>query len=301
MSPDAIQSIDEKTLLLAVSFRRFGLKRTMSDDEYQVDGDKTLTSATRIRIDSPTLRSIEAFDSKVQKDLAKKTLPALIKSGLYRVATTNLSDVIGWLQQRADARAGLVEAFKVAYPVDRDRTITRLAGLANLKDYPTPDVAALEFGMSWRLLAGGVPAQLAAVDEALDQQERQRYRQHLQEAAESYRSMLRVAAADYVAKLVDQMDGKTKDGKKRRVYASAFENLREFVDGFPGRNVADDTTLAAMLAEARSTLESVNVETVRDDESVRAAIAARFTAMSRGLEVLVAEAGGRKRKITLED
>ena len=96
--PDDVLSIDDRTLLLSVSFSRFGLRRTMAADDYQVEnGDKSLTSASRVRLDSKTLRAIEAYDSKVTKDLAKKTLPALIKAGLYRVGIENLRDVMAWL------------------------------------------------------------------------------------------------------------------------------------------------------------------------------------------------------------
>lgn len=299
----ATTSLDDKTLLLAIDFGRFGNSRKLRDDQYEVEADKTYTGAERKRLRSKALAAIRNFDNATRRWVEAKTLPALIKPGIYRLPKDKLSEVLTELVARKAHRTSvLVEKFRAEYEADVAQARKDLNGLFDPDDYPPVDAAVAEFDMTWRFLSSGVPDNLRAIDPAVHMEEQTKYAEHLVEAQKAYTSLLRVAMADLVDHLVAMLQP-LPDGRKRRVFAAGFDNLSEFLKEFPSRNVAEDAELAALAKQAERMLSGVVIDDVRDDEKTRQYVFDQFATIKGTLDTLVTDedrAFG-KRKIKLTD
>jgi hypothetical protein len=294
-------TIDTMTLLLAVSYRRFGTERRLSDDQYSTEAtDKSAVNATKARLVSKALDKIAAFDSQTQKALARKTLPSLIHPGVVRVHRDALAEIVGWLEGRKVSRDGLVAgSFVPSYPSDVEKTAAKLGPLYDPEDYPTAEDAAKEFGFDWRVLSAAVPEGLP---EGVQATEEARYRAQLDEAVASYTKLLRGAAADIVGDLAACLD-KTTDalGRKNPVRIATLNRIREFVQTFPTRNVGGDAALGILIGQAGAMLDQLGAGDPNDD-ATRSALAAGFGAMREQLNALADGVGAtRKRKIKLVD
>lgn len=296
------QALDEKTLLLAIDFGRFGNTRMLSDDQYEVQAKKDYTAAAKKRLQSKPLEAIRNHDNATRRWVEAKTLPSMLKPGIYRLPKAMLHEVVNYLITRKAEREQLVDVFRAAYNTDVAQARKDLGPLYNPADYPSEDQAIAEFKMSWRFLASGVPENLQDVDPAVHAEELVKYHENLTYATQAYTSLLRVAMADLVDHLVEMLQP-TVDGRKKRVYASGFGNLGSFLKDFPARNVAEDKELAKLATQAEKLLTGVAVEDVRDDEKTRAYVREQFTQVKAAVDNLITEEDRQigKRKIKLVD
>jgi len=83
-------------------------------------------------------------------------------------------------------------------------------------------------------------------------------------------------------------------GKPHRLRESTVQKLREFLATFDLRNVLDDQELKEQVEKARSLLEGVSTDELRNMPMVRASVREGMTQLAAQMDVLVSDRVSRK-------
>jgi hypothetical protein len=280
------KTLDDKSVLLVVDFHQLGNTRKVNTSQIQVDADKTMLRVNKSLLDSPELAAIKTHDGQTRQWLYTRALPSLFKEGVFRVPNTLVVEVDEYLNTRKAERQELVKAFRDSYSDRVREAMVRLNGLANPRDYYSPDEAASRFGLSWRYVTFETPNALRNLKDGLFEREKAKIAKLAQEASEEIKTVLRVQMAALVKRMVTQLTPSS-DGKKKKIYDSLTGNVEDFLDTFDARNIADDTELKALVKKAREVIAGVDPTILRNAEDIRKDVKDGFEQIGNQLDKMI--------------
>ena len=280
--------LDEKSVLLVVTFSRLGIRRKVSTAEIEVDADKSMLRVNKRLFDCAEYDAIRTHDGKTMHVLKTRALPSFFKEGVYRVPNELVSEVEAYLTERAAGRAKLVQDFAKVYPQRVKEAFDALRSLGDKSEYLSTEAAIAEFSLTWRYLSFSTPSVLKAINKDLFQHEREKFAASLKQAEDEIKAVLRASMSQLVKRMVTQLTPSA-DGKKKKIYDSLTGNMEDFLNTFNVRNLANDHDLNKLVTQARGILKGVNSDVLREADGVRASVLSDFAKMEKTLDKMVVE------------
>lgn len=270
--------------------RRKISSKALLDNGSHDDVDPSFVAASKRLIDGKALSAIEAIRSEARAWLYSQSLPFPLDGAVFVPA----SEI-----ERIDAKLATFEArykeavadFVKDYPALREASRVQLGSLYSISDYPQN--VASRFAFSWRFLTLAPASDAQLLNPALVAKEREKFQALMAEAAQSAVTELRVRFAACVDHVVERLSGED-DGKPKIFRDSLIGNLRDFLDGFKALNVCDDRDLADLVTRARDTLDGIEVNDLRKNESLRSTIASRMADVQGVLDGMIVDRPTRK-------
>jgi hypothetical protein len=100
---------------------------------------------------------------------------------------------------------------------------------------------------------------------------------------------LRTAAKEVIDHMVLTLTGKSPNGRKKKVSGDMLPNVREFLALFDDRNVGNITGMKGLVEQAKKVIEGVDVDDLRDNESVRTHVAQQFQKIQAAVDKMIVE------------
>jgi len=281
----------KRTVFIKLHLGLLGNSRKVSSSQVEVDADKALIRVSKNLVDSPEVQAIRSLDGDIRRYLYDTCLPFdvsihLLPLGLIEAVDERLRD---FKAQRDE----LVEAFLHAYPRLCQEAAVRLRTLYNPADYPPVDEVRACFTLSWQYISYGVPEQLGEISARIFETEREKAAQAMSQACDEIRQVMRASLLEMVNHLRDRLADQP-DGKPQRLRESTVQKLRDFLATFDLRNVVDDHELRHQVEKARSLLEGVSTDELRNMPLVRASVREGMAQLAAQMDVLVSDRVSRK-------
>lgn len=294
-------NLADKTFPLVLRFGLFGISKKVKTSQVEVVGDakgetdKTMLRASKKLLDSPEYEAIKTADREFKERLDTVCLPFDIP-GARLVPLRAYEYVVNQCEEYTNAiRPGLVNAFLAVYDDAKADAERRLGPLHNPRDYPQRDAVERDFTFSYQFIEYGTPGKLRDIDRAQYLREREKQAQFMKNAAEEITAALRGMFAELVNRLRDSLsDDKTPSGKRRKLYDSTVEKLREFMSTFDFRNVNDDAELQGLVSQMRALMEGASIEALKTTDSLRAKVRDGASQIGAKLETMVETTTARK-------
>ena len=283
-------------LLVQLSFARLGTRRKGDLDEIQTDADKDKLGLSKRVLLCPEFKAIRTHDRETVEWLKQRSIPALFKAGIYHISPEAALVIDEYLRARADERVALVQRFVEIYPKVREADRVQLGPQFRELDYPDPLDVPRRFAVNWRFFTLGAPGELAKFSPQIFEREKDRIVGLMEEARQEGVALLRAGFKELVDHMVSALTP-DEDGKRKRFYRSSVDNLIEFLDTFPLRNLGDDAELGALLAKTRKLLSgeaAAVVKSIKDSDTIRDGMRAGFERLQAQLDPLVVAAPSRR-------
>lgn len=289
--PEAPVDIFSKSILLKLDMGRLGTSKKLGASLIEVDADKDRISAAKSILESPQLDAIKTEMSLVSKKIRNMCLPSVIfKRGTYLVPIASVAEVNQILEESQAAILGqLVPAFLEAYPglVEADKLSLR-GGTYNPADYPPISKVEASFVMDWDYISIGVPEKLQSVDSSIFVRQQEKSAARLSAAVDEIQDILRAQMLELVTHLADQMSGeKGESGKRKALKTASVVNVTKFIEAFRAKNITDDKELDALCEQAKSLLEGVDPQAIRDSITVKDRVITGFQEIKASLDTLM--------------
>ena len=286
-------NILDRAVCLSVELHRLGTKRKVSSQQIDTDADRDMIHVSKDILESEALKAIQKLDGEIRKYIAVRCLPSLFRSGVYLLPIDLIQEVDMRLQTFTMERQMRVDAFMGEYRETANAAEFRLGSLYNAQDYPSESKVRAQFYMVTRYLTFSTPGQLRAVNPALFERETQKMQQQIASATEEITGMLRSAMAELVDHLIDRLS--PEPGGKRKVFRdSLVGNVKDFLEVFQARNIADDRALADLVTQAERLLDGVDAGDLRDSAKLRERVTVGFQSIKATLDGMLVTAPSRK-------
>lgn len=279
-------------VLLNVRISMWGVTRTLRDQQYEVDADKTLTRASKKILECSEYETVLALKRSIHRKLHSLALPGnVLRAGVYPVSSAMVDQIEKTLEefqmnwQLAVMGLGQVWDIRVRDVADR------LQGLYNADDYPAWEKVSQCFGVKWNYFTMQVPGALATVSSSLLQREKAKAMEDWTSMLDEIRDGLRYAFKELVDGLVERLTPNP-DGTKKRL--TGVERLLEFVDVFAKKNVTGDQELQSLVEDVRGLLDGTSVGQLRSDRKMREYAVERMESVKVVLDTLVEDAPSRQ-------
>jgi hypothetical protein len=290
--------VTQNTICIVVKKGRFGVRRKVNTSQISVQADKSLLALSKCILESPELKKVQQADSAISTYLKSVCLKSMFRGGIYLLPIGLVEEVNDALQTFVGEREALVDTATQTYDQRCTETSTRLNVLHTATDYPSPERFRQKFYFEWQFVTWETPTQLRRIRPALFEAEREKAAAKLSAVADECRIAMRAGMKSLVDHLADRLTPGA-DGKPKRFSKRTVENFNDFFRTFELKNVTDDEELAAVVTKAKSVLAGVNVDTLRKDEAIRAALQQQFEQLQTQMVPMTVEPG--TREIDLDD
>lgn len=314
LTPQAT-SVTQNTICIVVKKGRFGTRRKASTDDVKfTDGinhvaaqqpDKALYALSKNILHSPELKKVQQADGEISRYLKELCLKSMFRGGVYLIPIGLVEEVNDALLAFSTKRADLVAEAVKTYDTRTAETSARLKVLHEPSDYPTSERFAQKFYFEWQFVTWETPTRLRAIRPALFKIEQEKAAAKLSAVADECRIAMRAGLKELVDHMVDRLTpGHDKacpqsvdpqqicvcGGQKKKKFSKrTIENFHDFFRTFEMKNVTDDTELAAVVTKAKQVLAGVNVDGLKKDEAIRAAIAQQFELIKNDLNPMTTD------------
>jgi hypothetical protein len=302
-----LQSLVDKTMMVKVSFGRFGNEKRAHIKAQQANGSAevvtsdettvvTKAKAQRFRhvkklLESPELEAIRKADENIRIWLDSKCVP--YSEGTRLIPNGNLDEVYEKLTHYQQVeRPALVDAFLTVYPEQAKQAESDLADQHNPYDFPSVEAVKAKFYFDFKILNFGVPSKLKKVSPAIWKAEQEKAAASFAEVTDLIKTSLRVTLHEMVSNLADKLTPSA-DGKQKRLWDSTVQQLQEFLNGFDVRNVTDDVELKAQVDKLKLIMVGITADQIKESENLKDTLAKEFAAATQVLGTMT-EVKGRK-------
>lgn len=205
----------------------------------------------------------------------------------YLVPIAAVSIVDAELQKihRAILDEAAALASRYAQCVERQRE--QLGPMFDPTAYVTPADVAQAFGIDWSYVSFQAPERLETVDRALFENARDKHEAKMAECYEEVRLVLRETLRQIVADIARKLENDPETGERRSFKGTVLTDLREYLETFSFRNIADDDELARVVASLRAATDGVDVQSLRDLDVLRLNVQQVAAAATATLDELV--------------
>ena len=286
------------TACLILRFRRPGIKRKLTDDQFKAeDAEKALVDGSKKIIDSPEYQQIAAYESSVKHFLRSKALPSsLYRDSTYLIPLTSMKTVDEFLTKAEVEWRERVDAFLSVYEARKEETKKRLGAVADEADYLSKAALEAAFSVAYEYVTLSTPSTLKQVSAALYEREEERLKLRLRSAEEDIIAKYREQFSGMVKDMQTMLSGDAEEGKKAKRFSGwKVGRLVEYVEKFRvEQNVCGDTELATIMGTASQLLQGVDPKELKSDEKWRQSLTADFAALSKTLGELTQVKGTRQ-------
>jgi predicted nucleic acid-binding protein len=288
MSVHQCPNVFANSVLLSVRTSTLNVFRKADKSQVTTDADKEWINVTVRILESPELARIKSIDTQVSnylkgakdkdKDKNGISIPYFkFREGDYLISLQMLDEVEEKLNEFYKARVELVEKFIEAYEEEVKKSREKLNSLWDGKFYPTPKQVRKKFSMVWDTLVIGVPEEIKNISVCLYNKLQQRMMERVEEAYEIIVLNMRKEAISHIKSLISRLSHNPKDGKRKPALKDAtFKILREYLDSFAARNVANDQELNEAIEICRTSLAGHSAEEIRDNDALKTSIKSDF-------------------------
>lgn len=250
-----------------------------------------------LRMDEMT--AIRMCDERFRQWLLGVAAPFEDLEAVYLVPVALVQQVAERAEAWVAERRRLVAAAKAAYPAQVEIMRGKLGPLFNRRDYPEPDRFAAMFSAEWRFVDFGVPGMMEAIDADLFERERQKFAEVGDRARQAIERHLASSLLDITAHLSSLLHPKA-NGRKPALRDGALDRLFRFLDTIEARDVTNFRDLRAASEALRRASRGVSVNALREDEQMRARMAATVDEIREAVSGLVTDDGARALRIREE-
>lgn len=217
----------------------------------------------------PELAAISQFVNKVRNDYHYKMTLPFYDSGIRLIPTSMYFDYVKAMSQYQKDFADLVERFVQVYVLRIASCRAEMGSLFDERLYPEPSKVRSRFSFNFNF--SPVPeAGDFRVDIAEDQRREvaSQYRGFYQSQIQKAMGHLWNELYESLQFLSSQLDFTGKD-KAKKLYDSRFSDMGRMIKMLESVNVSKDPKLSRLTLQLRQTFDGVNVEALRNNETVR--------------------------------
>ena len=287
------ENILDKQVLLSLSIHKFGISKKVNTSQITTDATPEMVRVSKHIIDSKAYDAISKHDGNFTRLLTSLALPSMFRSGVYAVPLALLDRVDSELGKYQETRSSLIDAFIGTYETEVAGAAELLGSLYDPDNYPTPEKVRAAFTIDYKYVSTAVPEKLARIRSDIFERETQKAQQEIQSMTENIKSVLREAVRDMLAHAADKLAPK-QDGTSQIFRDSLVGNIREFLETFQARNIADDTDLAEICTQIDGLLLGVTPELLRKDDLTREEIRQNFEKITETLDTMLIDRPRRK-------
>lgn len=281
----------ERSVCLTLRQNWLGNSRKVDvDDLVEKSGghieDDRMFTASKALIDNKELKPVRAVQMQARAFLASVALPShrvfgngtyLVPLSLVERVNERLLDLHKELKKEAAALA-----LRYADAVERQRE--PLGPHFKITDYLQPEQVVDAYDFDWTFVSFAAPEKLETVSHALAEAAHKKHQERLAAAFDEVLAGLRGTALEIVSNLAERLTP-DEDGRPRVLRSTALDELLNFAQLLPQRNLGDDTKLTDAIKRLVKHAKGTKVEDLRSDETLRsnlrvAAEAARDTLAS---------------------
>jgi vacuolar-type H+-ATPase subunit H len=294
---NATLRVMENSVICLLRFTKLQPKRKVSTDNVEVDADKSMLHVAKDILDAEELREIVCFDQETTSWFRKRcTIADWVRGYILPVAM--FDEAIKYLEEREAKREALVARFIEVYPRKIDDARERLKELFIAAEYPAVKVVQETFSMKYTFIEWGTPKRLQSVNIAAYEKEKAKAEASWATTTEKIDQALAAGMQFVVNHLVTQLTGE-KNGKPKRVHASALTKVEEFLAAFEKRNLSGNANLAEMADTARKALNGIDVKTLKSRVDLRQDVIEKLKTVTGSLDKMLVDAP--KRLMSLAD
>lgn len=293
------ESVDifRRAILLNLSIGLIGESKKMNPEEIQAEADKDRLKVSKTLMASDEFTALKNKRSQIRTYIYSRSLPSLFKAGVYLIPNTLIQEVDARLSLFAEEMKALAEAFITAMPRIKETDKAALKGNYHDDEYPSPSEVRRRIGVTWNYFRFGVPDNLP---DNVFSREQEKSRARLEEATASIEAVLRAEMAKTVKQMIEKLAG-DEDGKPKQFKADSVERIKGFFDVLKERNITNDEELDALCEQARSLLNGVDPNDLRDNQNLRQTVSAGFGQIQTKLDDMIVTAAARKIQLNEED
>jgi hypothetical protein len=298
---DSAMDLAKNTVVLSLSFSRFGTRRKVDPKLVKEDVDPDVIHMGKEILESPELKAIQKHHGKARNYVARNSLGSnMLRRGYYMLSMGAVEEIDAKINEFQKQEEALVAEFLGVYPQQCEAARIRLTqqGVYNSSDYPTPEKLKQSFGIRHRYVAMGVPDSLKNVSEIIYAREIERQKKQAQEAMADIQQGLRQGMQELVAHLVERLQPSA-DGKVKKFKHTTVDYLKEFLHFFDANNLTQDEELQCLADKAKKLMAGVSPDLLKKNQSLRSTVLDGFSQIQKQLDTMVV--AGPSRKIRIVD
>ena len=299
-------SVYDKGIGFSIEIGKIGVRRKVRQDKVQVrddpEADVRMLHVSKEILECPEYDAIESLDNLIRVQLSKLALPSMFRRGVYLVPVDLLQRIDEMCEGYRAKRQELVENFLKVYDGAVKAAQEKLGTLYNPREYPRIAEVRASFNVQTRYFNFNPSDKLRDINPELYERETERFKNQLVEAAEEIKLALRESFGELVSHMVNKLTPDA-DGEKKIFRDSLVLNMREFLDTFKSRNIADDAELEKLVEDTKKLLSGIDAESVdllRQPGTVRDTVQTGMTQVKAALDVSI-ETLKKGRKFSFDD
>jgi len=225
--------------------------------------------------DCKSLKDIQSLIGGVRAGFYLRSAPWGETRGVRVVKAEDYMDLMVWFGDQKAKLAPLLEAFRIEYPTKIAALEYEMHGLFDVEAYPPWDVVEGKFDL--RLSAVPLPnANDIRVLTEIPQHVRDEIEAQLiadqqnvftSSITHAYTELLKPIA--HMAKQLKAYDEVGEDGKKKKLYGSLVENVREMAAAARRLNIARDPQLEQLACDAESLVAGYTSKELKESDGFR--------------------------------
>ena len=256
--------------------------------------DDRMFSATKLLIDSKELKPVRSVQNRARAYLSSIALPAprVFGDGSYLVPLPLVEQVLDQLKELRKELKREATKLSLRYSEAVEKQREALGPLFKISDYCQPEAVVDAYDIEWNFVGFDMPDKLTEVSAAIAEAEQKKQQARLASAFDDVIAGLRGTALDIVSDLAERL-APGEDGRPRVLRSTALDDLLNFANLLPQRNLGDDTKLAAAIKKLASHAKGIKVDDLRSSADVRNGLRAAAEQAKQTLAGLV-QAGARR-------
>ena len=289
------KNVFDRSIAICISMHKWGIRRKVSSNDVSVtdaiEGElvspETIAMSKQL-INSPEYDAIGSLDMGIRNEIARLALPAsMLRKGMYLVPIASLERVEAMIFEYTYRRNQLVDDFISCYGQAVQRARETLGPLFHDDQYPDSGAVRAAFAVKVSYVSFEVPGKLRSISEQLYNREKAKLQATIEQAGDEIKRGMREALAQLVGHLQAKLSETRPDGRPAIFRDSAVQNIKDWLELLPSRNILDDTDLDKLAAKARGLLDGVAASDLRTDRNLRERVAGQIAVIKTELDGLV--------------
>jgi hypothetical protein len=286
-SPEQIRNA---LVFVRVSAHGWGCNRKLAEDEYETEGSKELTAASKNLTKDDRYKAMRQLVRATDRWLEEREVGVgFTGPGVRAIPVGLVEEVVAELEARRVAYFEAVREFIRALPEIKAKAALPkedggLGPLYSESDWPAAEEIQKRYEFDWSIFDQTVPAQRSGLSSAVIDREAQKARQKWVDAAGSIETGLYTELGNLVARLAERLTDDKETGKARVFHESTVEKLRSFLELLPDRNVTGSGQLAQVAKRCEALLSGTDARAIRDSDSLRGKLREGFQAVAKELD-----------------
>lgn len=283
-------NIFDKGCLVQLSIGVWGGAKKINEAKAQEALGSEWAKARKLLVDRESLKPIEKVRNEARTFIRSLSLPFPV-DGILFVPFSVVSRIDDRLKELHRDYLVTVQEFTASYSLLVESARIVLGDLYDETDYPT-DIERY-FKFEWRFITLAAPGDNKYLSPDLIAREQVKFLRTMEKARQMGVMALREEFQTMVKRCCERLTP-GEDGKAKRFKRSLTGNFVEFFESFKDRNIFNDSELDELVSRARGIVEGVEFESLRDNEGLKAGIAAAMLSVDSELEKSIENMPGRK-------